>query len=65
MCRTIIVAPLPIVQGRRRHDSDLRIESGMTFHVLSWLIGTGRDDAFVSDTVLVAEGRAEVPTVGE
>ena len=48
-----------------RHDSDLRIESGMTFHVLSWLIGTGRGDAFVSDTVLVAEGEAEVLTVGE
>ena len=48
-----------------RHDSDLRIEAGMTFHVLSWLIGTGRGDAFVSDTVLVAEGEAEVLTVGE
>ena len=47
-----------------RHDSDLRIESGMTFHVLSWLMGTGRGDAFVSDTVLVAEGQAEVLTVG-
>ena len=48
-----------------RHDSDLRIEAGMTFHVLSWLMGTGRGDAFVSDTVLVAEGEAEVLTVGE
>ena len=36
-----------------RHDSDLAIEAGMSFHVLSWLMGTGRGDAFVSDTVLV------------
>jgi len=48
-----------------RHDSDLPIASGMTFHVLSWLMGTGRGDAFVSDTVLVTEGEAEVLTVGD
>ena len=48
-----------------RHDSDLAIEAGMTFHVLSWLMGTGRGDAFVSDTVLVTEGEAEVLTVGD
>ena len=38
-----------------RHDSDLVIEAGMSFHVLSWLMGTGRGDAFVSDTVLLTE----------
>ena len=31
----------------------------MTFHVLSWLMGTGRGDAFVSDTVLVKNHAAE------
>jgi Xaa-Pro dipeptidase len=45
-----------------RHDSDLAVEAGMTFHVLSWLMGTGRGDAFVSDTVLVTERDAEVLT---
>ena len=47
-----------------RHDSDLAVEPGMTFHVLSWLMGTGRGDAFVSDTVLVTGGAAEVMTAG-
>jgi Xaa-Pro dipeptidase len=45
-----------------RPDSDLAIEAGMTFHVLSWLMGTGRGDAFVSDTVLVTGGGAEILT---
>ncbi|HVL20298.1 MAG TPA: Xaa-Pro peptidase family protein [Amaricoccus sp.] len=48
-----------------RHDSDLPIEPGMTFHVLSWLMGTGRGDAFVSETVLVTEAEAEVLTAGD
>ncbi len=45
-----------------RHDSDLVIETGMSFHVLSWLMGTGRGDAFVSDTVLVGAAGPEVLT---
>ena len=45
-----------------RHDSDLAIEAGMSFHVLSWLMGTGRGDAFVSDTVLVGADRPELLT---
>jgi Xaa-Pro dipeptidase len=48
-----------------RHDSDLVIEAGMTFHVLSWLMGTGRGDAFVSDTVLVTDRDAEILTAAE
>ena len=47
-----------------RHDSDLVIETGMSFHILSWLMGTGRGDAFVSDTVLVGEGGPEILTRG-
>lgn len=47
-----------------RHDSDLRLEAGMTFHLMSWLMGAGRGDSsvgdyFVSDTVLVTEQGAE------
>jgi Xaa-Pro dipeptidase len=47
-----------------RHDSDLVIETGMSFHILSWLMGTGRGDAFVSDTVLVGETGPEILTRG-
>jgi Xaa-Pro dipeptidase len=45
-----------------RSDSDLRVEEGMSFHVLSWLMGTGRGDHFRSDTVLVGPVGAEVLT---
>lgn len=45
-----------------RHDSDLEIKEGMTFHVLSWLMGTGRGDDFLSNTVVVSPTGAEVLT---
>ncbi len=45
-----------------RHDSDLPIEEGMSFHVLSWLMGTGRGDYFVSNTVLLTASGPEVLT---
>ncbi|WP_084175047.1 M24 family metallopeptidase [Afifella pfennigii] len=45
-----------------RHDSELIVEAGMSFHVLSWLMGTGRGDFFRSDTVLVGERQAELLT---
>jgi Xaa-Pro dipeptidase len=45
-----------------RHDSELEIRTGMTFHVLSWLMGTGRGDYFVSDTVLLGEDGPELLT---
>jgi Xaa-Pro dipeptidase len=45
-----------------RHDSDLEIAPGMSFHVLSWLMGTGQGDHFLSDTVLLAESGPEVLT---
>ena len=45
-----------------RHDSDLVIRAGMSFHILSWLMGTGQGDYFVSDTVLLTETGAEVLT---
>ena len=48
----------PIVVGLR-HDSDLQVQVGMTFHLMSWLMGAGRGDYFVSDTVLVTEQGAE------
>lgn len=45
-----------------RADSDLELRAGMTFHILSWLMGTGRGDYFISDTVLLGEAGAEVLT---
>ena len=42
------------------HDkSDLVIKSGMVFHKLSWLLGCGKGDYFVSDTVYVNENGGE------
>jgi Xaa-Pro dipeptidase len=45
-----------------RHDSDLVVATGMSFHVLSWLMGTGRGDFFISNAVLIGENGAEVLT---
>ena len=45
-----------------RHDSDLEIETGMSFHILSWLMGTGRGDDFISNAVLLTDNGAEVLT---
>jgi Xaa-Pro dipeptidase len=43
-----------------RSDSELVIRSGMSFHVLSWLMNTGRGDNFFSNTVLVTDRETEV-----
>lgn len=45
-----------------RHDSDVVIRTGMSFHVLSWLMGSGRGDFFLSNTVLLGPEGAEVLT---
>jgi Xaa-Pro dipeptidase len=45
-----------------RHDSDLVIREGMSFHILSWLMGTGKGDYFVSNAVLLGPDGAEVLT---
>jgi Xaa-Pro dipeptidase len=45
-----------------RADSTQRLEAGMTFHILSWLMGTGSGDFFLSNTVLLGEDGAEVLT---
>jgi Xaa-Pro aminopeptidase len=43
-------------------DSELPLKFGMSFHVLSWLMGTGRGDFFLSDTVLLGENGPEILT---
>ena len=40
--------------------SDLEIAVGMSFHVLSWLMATGRGDDFISNTVLITPQGPEV-----
>jgi Xaa-Pro dipeptidase len=45
-----------------RHDSEMEIRDGMSFHVLSWLMGTGRGDYFISNAVLLGAQGPEVLT---
>lgn len=45
-----------------RHDSDLEIATGMSFHILSWLMGTGQGDYFTSNCVLLGPDGVEVLT---
>jgi Xaa-Pro dipeptidase len=45
-----------------RADSDIPVKIGMSFHVLSWLMGTGRGDYFISNTVLLGDQGPEVLT---
>lgn len=45
-----------------RHDSELEIREGMSFHILSWLMGTGRGDFFLSNTVILMPEGAQVLT---
>jgi Xaa-Pro dipeptidase len=45
-----------------RADSELEIRDGMSFHILSWLMGTGAGDDFISNTVLLTKSGAEVLT---
>ena len=51
----------PMVVGLR-HDSDLELRAGMVFHLMSWLMGAGEGDYFVSDTAVVTDNGCEVIT---
>lgn len=50
-----------MVVGLRR-DSEMVLQAGMVFHLMSWLVGTGRGDYFVSDTGVLTESGCEVLT---
>lgn len=41
-----------------RRNSTLRLREGMTFHLMSWLLGSGRGDAFLTDTIEVTNNVA-------
>lgn len=45
-----------------RDGSDLKLEPGMVFHLMSWLLRTGKGDSFLSDTAVVTEDGCEVLT---
>ena len=45
-----------------REGSDLELEPGMVFHLMSWLLRTGKGDSFLSDTAVVTEDGCEVLT---
>lgn len=45
-----------------RPGSATVLQAGMSFHVLSWLMGTGRGDFFLSNTVLLGADGPEVLT---
>jgi len=46
-----------------RPDSDLELRPGMVFHLMSWLLGTGQGDYFVSNTAVLGDERCEVLTL--
>lgn len=45
-----------------RSDSSLEIRPGMVFHLMSWLLRTGRGDSFLSDTIVVTNNGCEFLT---
>jgi Xaa-Pro dipeptidase len=45
-----------------RRGSDLELQAGMVFHLMSWLLRTGRGDSFLSDTIVVTENGCELLT---
>lgn len=45
-----------------RPGGKVPVESGMTFHLLSWITDEELGDYFISDTVIVGEDRTEVVT---
>lgn len=50
-----------VPQGLRA-DSELELQAGMVFHLMSWLLRTGRGDSFLSDTIVVTDRGAELLT---
>jgi len=49
----------PMVVGLR-HDSNLELQAGMVFHLMSWLMGAGKGDYFISDTAIITPDGCEV-----
>ena len=45
-----------------RRGSDMRLRSGMVFHLMSWLLRSGQGDSFLSDTIVVTDRGCEFLT---
>jgi Xaa-Pro dipeptidase len=45
-----------------RSDSQLELKAGMVFHLMSWLLRSGRGDYFISDTIVVTRDGCELLT---
>lgn len=45
-----------------RSDSTMKLEAGMVFHLMSWLLRTGKGDFFLSDTIVVTDRGCELLT---
>lgn len=45
-----------------RRGSKMKLEPGMVFHLMSWLLRTGRGDSFLSDTIVVTDDGCELLT---
>ena len=45
-----------------RHDSEMVLRPGMVFHLLSWLMGTGRGDYFFSNAAVLTDEGCEILT---
>ena len=45
-----------------RAGSNMELRAGMVFHLMSWLLRTGKGDYVISDTVVVTETGCEVLT---
>lgn len=45
-----------------RKGSRMKLEKNMVFHLMSWLLRTGKGDSFLSDTVVITENGCEFLT---
>ena len=45
-----------------RRGSKMKLEAGMVFHLMSWLLRTGQGDSFLSDTIVVTDDGCELLT---
>ena len=45
-----------------RAGSDMQLEAGMVFHLMSWLLRSEHGDSFLSDTAIVTDTGAEMVT---
>jgi Xaa-Pro dipeptidase len=45
-----------------RKGSDMKLQPGMVFHLMSWLLRTGKGDSFLSDTIVVTDDGCEFLT---